>query len=206
MRDLRSRWNTLVVLLALGSILGCSAVQARQRTVSGSTALVASSSAVEFGSVVVGSSALITDYISNPSSSNITISGATVSGSVFQISQPALPVTIPPGQRSQFVISFTPQKPGTSTGTIAISSSAEQPSMTLSVSGSAVAAGQIGLNPSSINFGSVPLSASRTQSATVTNSGGTNLMISQIVASSSDFATSGLSLPSTLAARPDPEL
>jgi Abnormal spindle-like microcephaly-assoc'd, ASPM-SPD-2-Hydin len=197
-RDLRSRSNTLVVLLALGSILGGSAVQGRQRTVSGSTALVAGRSAVEFGSVVVGSSALVTDYISNPSSSNITISGATVSGSVFQISQPALPVTIPPGQRSEFVISFTPQTPGISTGTIAISSSAEQPSMTLSVSGTAVAAGQIGLNPSSINFGSVPLSGSRTQTATVTNSGGTNLVISQVVASSSDFATSGLSLPSTL--------
>jgi hypothetical protein len=188
-RDLRSRSNTLVVLLALGSILGGSAVQGRQRTVSGSTALVAGRSAVEFGSVVVGSKALVTDYISNPSSSNITISGATVSGSVFQISQPALPVTIPPGQRSEFVISFTPQTPGISTGTIAISSSAEQPSMTLSVSGTAVAAGQVGLNPSSINFGSVPLSGSRTQSATVTNSGGTNLVISR-----------------DSRARPDPEL
>ncbi len=198
MRDLRSRWNTLVVLPALGLILGCSAVQGGPRTVSGSTALVASSSAVEFGSVVVGSSALFTDYISNPSSSSITISGATVSGSAFQISQPALPVTIPPGQRSQFVISFTPQTPGASTGTIEISSSAEQPSMTLAVSGTAVAAGQIGLNPSSINFGNVPLSGSQTRSATVTNSGGTSLMILQAVTSSSDFATSGLSLPSTL--------
>ena len=34
-RDLRSRWNILVVLLALGSIVGCSAVQGGPRTVSG---------------------------------------------------------------------------------------------------------------------------------------------------------------------------
>lgn len=198
MRDLSSRWNILVVLLALGSILGCSAVQGGPRTVRGSTTLVASSSTVEFGSVVVGSSALFTDYISNPTTSSITISGASASGSVFRVSQPALPVTIPPGQRAQFVISFAPQTPGASTGTIAISSSAEQPSITLAASGTAVAVGQLGLNPSSINFGSVPLSGSQTQSASLTNSGGTSLVISQVLASSSDFATSGLSLPLTL--------
>jgi hypothetical protein len=62
-----------------------------------------------------------------------------------------------------------------------------------------VASGQLAVNPVTISFGEVLLGNSQSQSATVTNSNGTNVTIVQVWLSGSDFQLSGLSLPLTLA-------
>jgi hypothetical protein len=59
--------------------------------------------------------------------------------------------------------------------------------------------GQLTVSPSTINFGSVPVGSSLTQSVTLGNSGGSKLTVTQATLSGTDFAVSGLSYPVTLA-------
>ena len=61
------------------------------------------------------------------------------------------------------------------------------------------AASQLTVNPSSINFGSVSVGNSQTQSVTLANSGGPKLTITQATLSGTGFTLSGLSYPVTLA-------
>ena len=198
MKDLRSLQNLLAVLLILSSMVGCGALQGRPQSHPSSTSLVASDSSLDFGTVVVGNNAVRIDYISNPTNSSVTISRVVASGGDFELMQPTLPVTISPGQRTMFVINFTPQNTGTLNGTIAISSSAQQPAMTLSVSGRAVAAGRLVPNPSSINFGSVNMGSSQMRTGSFTNGGSSAVTISQAASSMGDFSVGGMTLPVTL--------
>jgi hypothetical protein len=61
------------------------------------------------------------------------------------------------------------------------------------------AASQLTVNPSNINFGSVSLGSSQTQSVTLANSGGPKVTITQASPSGTGFSVSGLSYPVTLA-------
>ena len=54
------------------------------------------------------------------------------------------------------------------------------------------------MNPTTIGFGDVLVGDSQPQSGTLTNSNGTNLTISQVWVSGSEFQLNGLSLPLTL--------
>ena len=63
----------------------------------------------------------------------------------------------------------------------------------------ATAAGQLTVNPSTLNFGSVPVGNSVSQSVALNNNGSSNLTISQATVSGTGFSSSGLSLPVTLA-------
>ena len=83
MKDLRSGWNVLVVLLAFGITLGSNSATGAQLGRPASTSLVAGNSTIGFGSVAVGSSSALSDYIFNPTSSSITVTGATSSNADF---------------------------------------------------------------------------------------------------------------------------
>jgi Abnormal spindle-like microcephaly-assoc'd, ASPM-SPD-2-Hydin len=59
--------------------------------------------------------------------------------------------------------------------------------------------GQLTVSPSSINFGSVLVGSSNTQSVTLSNSGGPKITISQVSLSGTGFTVGGLDYPITLA-------
>jgi hypothetical protein len=59
--------------------------------------------------------------------------------------------------------------------------------------------GSLTVNPSNINFGSVPVGTTQTQSLTLTNPGGPKVTITQATLSGTGFTLSGLSYPLTLA-------
>ena len=61
------------------------------------------------------------------------------------------------------------------------------------------ATGQLTVNPSNVNFGSVSVGSSQTKSVTLANSGGSKLTITQATLSGTGFTLSGLSYPVTLA-------
>jgi len=61
------------------------------------------------------------------------------------------------------------------------------------------ATGQLTVTPSNINFGSVSVGSSQTQSVTLANSGASNLTITRATLSGTGFSLSGLSYPVTLA-------
>jgi hypothetical protein len=189
----------------LVALVGCQAVPQNQNTPTPpATNLVVSQAQLDFGTVAVGSSKTLTDTVSNPTTSAITVTQASVSASGFEISSPAFPATLNPGANFTLRVTFHPAAPGAQTGTVSLlrqSSSNQSVSTTLVASGMAVtptAAGHLTASSSSLNFGNVQVGNIRSLSETITNSGGMSVTISQVTPSGTGVTLSGLSVPVTL--------
>ena len=158
-----------------------------------------SSSSLTFSTVVIGSSQTLNDTITNTAATSVTISTVTASDAEFNIAAPALPLTLAPGKSVALSVSFTPKTAGATSGQISLmTNEAVNNKHAVGVSGKGVAAGQIIVSPSSVSFGTVQVGKSEAQTATLTNSGGSTVTVSQAAASSAGFSLSGLALPVTL--------
>jgi Abnormal spindle-like microcephaly-assoc'd, ASPM-SPD-2-Hydin len=184
-----------LLLLSISGMFGCGATSSAGGTQPQQN-LALGTASLNFGTVVAGADSTLSDTIANNSSSTVTISSASASNSSFKISSPALPVTLAPGQSTNLMVAFSPQTPGKPTGTITLSTAAEQ--LRIAVSGTAVNAGTLAMSPSALSFGNVMVGKSQTQSISLTNSGGSAVTVTQASASSSSFSISGLTLPLTL--------
>src|SRR5215472_2021564 len=201
----------LPLTLAAGAVLPLFATAMTSTT----PQLAVSPSSISFGPVIVGSSSqpqVMT--LTNPGGNNLIISQVTATGSGFRLSGITLPLTIASGQSITCSVTFTPQSTGTVSGGVSINISSGGATVssngkgggpkkgssttTVPLAGTGVAAGLLAASPSAMGFGSVSIGSSRTTSTTLTNSGGSNLTISQATAAGSGFSLSGLTLPLTL--------
>ena len=198
MKDLRSRWNALLVFLSFLTMLGCATLQGDPSQSPSNTSLAMTPGKLDFGMVVVGRSRTLSATVLNRSVFGVTVMQATTTGAEFQIVAPALPVTIRPGRAVTFSIRFTPQSVGTPASTLAIASSAQQPSTTMLLAGQGVNAGQLAPSLASIDFGSTSVGQQVTRTESFTNNGSTSVTVSQLSISNADFALSGVTLPLTV--------
>jgi hypothetical protein len=162
--------------------------------------LAANPSSEAFGNVQIGTSKSLSNTLTNSGGTSLTISGAAASGPGFSFSGLSLPLTLAAGQSTSFTVLFSPTTSGTASGNIAITSTASDATLNISLSGTGVTQGTLTPNPTALAFGSVQVGASTNLSETLTNTGGTSLTISAAAASGTGFSLSGLSLPLTLAA------
>ncbi|MGO9124478.1 MAG: beta strand repeat-containing protein [Terriglobales bacterium] len=153
-----------------------------------------------FSNVVVGNNQSISETLTNSSGSSVTITQATPSGAGFSVSGLSLPVTLAGGQSATFNVVFTPQSAGSVSGNVAVLSNASNATLNIPLAGSAVAPGSLTPTKSSINFGSVQVGHNNSVSETITNTGGSDVNISQATVTGTGFSVSGLSLPLTLTA------
>ncbi len=166
----------------------------------GAGQLAISPAVVTLGRVKLGSTQTQQATLLNTGSSDLTIRQLSVSGRGFKTSGLSFPLTLGAGQRRKFTVAFTAQSSGTASGSIAVTSDSAQTVVTVPVTAVATTPGSLLSNPSSISFGSVTVGHPETQSASITNSGGSSVTLSQASVSGSGFTISGLSLPVTLAA------
>jgi hypothetical protein len=154
---------------------------------------------VSFGNVTVGLTNTQTVTLSNQGSANLSVTQSAGPGTGFSLSGLVLPLTLVPGQSSSFTLSFAPASSGTFTSNLALVSNAPTSPTAISLSGSGVSQ-ILQLSPSatSLNFGSVTLGASSTQSVALTNTGNSSVSVSQIGEAGSGFSVIGLSLPVSL--------
>lgn len=205
MVDLSSRWDRFAgvfcILLVITLMAGCQAVSAAEPNAAylRDGALTVSNTNLNFGTAVVGTSTQLTDVVTNNSRRSMTISSVRSSDPQFVVSGPTMPVTLGLRQSATFTVTFTPQEAGTPFARLYITSSGED-SVRVSLAGKAVRRGTLMLNPSSLSFGNVGVGESAAMTASVTNSGGSSVTLSQASASNAAFTISGLSLPLTLAA------
>jgi HYDIN/CFA65/VesB family protein/ASPM-SPD-2-Hydin domain-containing protein len=154
---------------------------------------------VSFGSAAVGKKVSQTVSVANIGSMSVNISQANVSNSQFSVSGLVMPLSLPVGQSSSFQVSFAPNSSGNVTGTLTVTTDAGVTSAQVALSGSATsAAQQVSLNPASLNFGTVTVGSTGRSTATVSNVGGSNLMVSLISISGGPFGVSGITTPSTI--------
>ena len=176
--------------------------------ISATAQMALSVQSVNVGNVQVGSTLIVPVGVSNNGRSSVTIFQVTTSGPGFSFAGPSLPITLAPEQRTILSVSFTPQTAGTSNGSIVVSclaywgghNAGHSGTMTAALSGTGTGGPGYLSAPSSMNLGSIPVGSSQTQALTVTNTGGSSLMISAATVGGSGFIVSGMSLPYNLAA------
>jgi hypothetical protein len=107
------------------------AVQAGQLSVTPTT--------LALGSVVVGDSGSASGSLSATGAS-VTVTAATSNNSAFTVSGLSLPVTIPAGKSVPFTITFSPQAAGSANAKLTITSDAQSPTLTETLTGTGTAA------------------------------------------------------------------
>ncbi len=163
--------------------------------------MAVSSSNLNFGTSVVGTSKQLTETVTNRTRTPITISAVISSSPSFVMSGLALPLTLAPGQSATFTVTFTPQTAGSPSAQLSITSNlAYSQVVRVSLRASAVAAGTLQVSPASLSFGTVAVGQSMAKTASLTNSGGTSITVSKASVDNTEFTISGLALPATIAA------
>jgi Protein of unknown function (DUF1573)/Abnormal spindle-like microcephaly-assoc'd, ASPM-SPD-2-Hydin len=162
--------------------------------------LGASPTSESFGSVTLGTQRTQTVTLTNSTASTVNISQASASGSGFALSGITTPLAVSPSQSATFTVTFSPQSAGSASGNVIILSDAPNSSLSVPLSGTGVTEGAVGASPTSLNFGTVTVSGKQVMSETLTNTGGSAVTVSQVVASGAGFSVSGISTPATLAA------
>src|SRR5215469_6176370 len=158
--------------------------------------LTVSPQSVSFGNVPVGTSGSQTVSLLNTGNGSVNVSQASIAGNAFGMNGLALPMTLGPGQSSAFSVSFAPAGAGGATGSISVMSDAANSVSTVALSGMGVQP-QISVAPGSVNFGTVTVGQTSSQTVTLSNPGSANLNITQSAAPGAGFGNS-LALPLTL--------
>lgn len=154
---------------------------------------------LSFGTVQIGNSRSLSETLTNTGGSTISLKQATISGAGLSISGLATPTQLTAGQSVTFSVAFAPNTSGAVSGSLTITSTAPNPSLSIALSGIGAANGQLAINPSSLSFGNVTVGSSKGLTSTVTASG-SSVTISSASSTSSEFSLSGLTLPTTLSA------
>ncbi len=144
-----------------------------------------------FGNVPVGESGTVTLMIANDGNSELNVTSMTVTGgpeNVFRLgSGRSAPFTVAPGEVETVDVVFVPRAAGVVTATLQILSNASNtPEEIVSLNGTGTAP-QLTLRPATLDFGEVPVGSNRTLSATVENTGGAALAVSDISIEGTDF-------------------
>jgi hypothetical protein len=91
-----------------------------------------------FTNITVGDNSSQPFTITNTGDGTATISAITVSGTGYTVSGFSLPLTLPAGQSANVNVVFEPPASGTDTGSVSISSDADDSSVVVALSGTAV--------------------------------------------------------------------
>lgn len=207
MKQIVPRCGTLLMVLALGALIGCQGVSTGGGNNSRSTnsqgtppgQISAAPATLSFGNVQVGGSQTQSETLTNTGGSSITVSQVTVTGTGFTTSGLTLPLTLAAGQSAAFSVVFQPTTAGSATGSLAVttSGSGNLVSVALTAAG-VVQAGQ--LSASAVNVGNVTDGSSGTQTGTLSATGA-GVVVSSVSmggTNPAEFAVSGLSFPVTV--------
>ena len=169
-------------------------------TGTGATAgsLSAGTSPLSFGTVTVGQSNTLSETVTNNGGSTVTVSQVSATGTGYSVSGVTVPFTLAAGASKSFNVVFAPTSAGSPTGTLTVTSDASNPSLTVSLSGTAVSQGTISANPTSLSFGSVQVGNSSTKSEVLSNTGGSAITVSQVTVSGTGYGISGVTVPFTI--------
>lgn len=152
--------------------------------------LSANPGSVNFGNVVVGSSGQQTITLTNSGAGAMTINQVNTTGATFSTSGISAGQTIAAGAQASFTAKFSPTATGTVSGTIAISTSASNPTLSVALTGTGTQ-GQLSANPTSIKFGSVLVGSKGSASVTLSNTGTAPVSVSAASVSGTGFTISG---------------
>ncbi len=148
-----------------------------------------STNLIDFGNVVVGTTANQTLNIANTGGSKLIITGKTITNPRFGITQNNVPDTIQPGQNKNYTITFNPIAFDSISGQLQIASNdILTPVKTVTLKGKGVYnGGYIGLSATSYNFQQRRVNSLCGYYFTVTNQGQSDLNITSMVCNTARY-------------------
>lgn len=156
-----------------------------------------SAASLSFGTQPVErTGAIQTATLTNTGSSNLAISGITVTDTDFLMSH-TCPPSLAPQSQCKINVAFKPLRKGLLTGQVQISDNAMNSPQAIALSGTGTFAL---ISPTSINFGVVGVGQSSTQTTTLTNLGTTSMTINNIYTSGPPYTETN-TCGSTLASK-----
>jgi hypothetical protein len=165
--------------------------------VASGSSLGSSPGSFNFNSVAVGQSSQQSFTLTNSGNATVTIGTVTASGTGFGASGLSAGQQIAAGASATVTGTFAPTTAGAVSGSIVITSSATNPTLTITLSGTGTQGG-LSATPASINFGPVLDGASASVPVTLTNTGTANVAISAHSITGTGFTLTGWSAPASL--------
>jgi hypothetical protein len=161
--------------------------------------LICDVAGLQVGEVIVGqaSSKLVT--ITNRGRTSLTVLSAASTGPEFGLNGLDLPLTLAAGASYTFSVTFAPEKSGRVDGSISIVSESPKQTLTILLSGTGRAAGQLEVTPAAVDFGDGSVAPATTQTGQLT-AVSANVTVSSATISNEEFRLGGLSLPFTIPA------
>jgi Abnormal spindle-like microcephaly-assoc'd, ASPM-SPD-2-Hydin len=184
---------------SLGAIAILWAVMSPALGAAATSPLIPNRDSLSFGNVVIRTAGEQSITLTNGGHSSVTILKVVVAGTNFTESGLTLPLTIPAGQNSAFMVHFAPTTVGAFRGVITIESNASNPLMTIIATGSATT--QISTDSPIIYFPGVAIGSNQQHTIWLTNNGQTSVTISKVLVSGTGFSEIGLVAPRTIPAR-----
>jgi hypothetical protein len=129
----RNLFNCFVLAIMMWAVItlsGCVGLANSQFS------LTPTPTSLAFGQVAVGSTSRLSVLVKNTGSTNVAISGASASGSAFEISGPTMPLTLSSGQSATWISSFTPRAAGIASGSFSVMGSGSTPLAVIQATGS----------------------------------------------------------------------
>jgi hypothetical protein len=155
----------------------------------------ASPDGLSFGQVPVGTTAKLTVNLTNNCLCTQTLSALQIVNSAFAVTSPTLPITLSRGQTVKMTVTFTPPAAGVAAGSVMVDGPYVNVPLTGTGAGTTVAT--LNVTPGSLNFGSVSLGTTATQTSTLSATGGP-VTVNSAAVSNAQFTMSGISLPVTI--------
>jgi hypothetical protein len=160
-----------------------------------------SSSSLNFGTVNVGNSSTLPVTVNNTGTLALEIGNIVSSNGQFTFAPNTFPVNIAAGGSQIFDVTFTPSANGNQSGNLTFTHNAAGSPSTLSVQGVGYTPAPVfGVNPASLNFGSVNIGANSVLPLTVNNTGDAVLTLTNIVSSNGQYTFAPNTFPVNIAA------
>ena len=161
--------------------------------------LTVNPTSVAFGNINLANNNTKSVTLTNSGTGSVTISQINVVGLGISVNGVATPMTLTAGQSTVLSIVYSPTILGVVAGSISVVSNATNSPAVILATGTGVQP-QLTASPTSLNFGSVAVGGSGTQTITLSNNGTAAATISQAVISGTGYTMSGITMPMTLAA------
>ena len=163
------------------------------------TQLTCVATKLQLGEVAVGQTRVRLITITNSGTTTLIVLSAASTGTEFGLNGLDLPLTLAAGESFTFGVAFAPQRSGRVDGSISIISEAPNQTLTIQLSGTGRATGQLQVTPATIDFGDASVGSTGSQRVQLIASGA-DVTVSSATTSSKNFQLKGPALPFTIPA------
>ncbi|HZR66756.1 MAG TPA: choice-of-anchor D domain-containing protein [Terriglobales bacterium] len=184
---------------ALIGLKGTSVTLAAHGWGTSTKSLISNPQSIAFGNVASGSTVSSSVTMTNSRSGSVTLSSQLLRGTGFSVQGLSFPITLSPGESYTFQIAFSPQSSGSVVGSFQALNARNGTVLSIPLSGTGTASGQLSLAPSSVAFGNVTVGSSATKTGSLSATGA-SVTVTSVSSSSSEFVLTGVAFPKTIAA------